>query len=128
MAHPAARRRCNPSDKADDRLLDVLLNEFCGLLFCIATDLADHDDCLCLGVLFKQQQHIDETGPIDWIAADAHAGCFAQSEGRKLMHGLVGKGPATGNDTHHTLLMDKSRHDADLSLVHRDDTWAIRTD
>src|SRR5262245_11485293 len=94
MAHAPSWWCCDPGDETDDRLLDIFLYELGCLLLRIATDLADHHDCLGLGILLEQRQHIDEACAINWIAADADAGCFTQPKRRELMHGFIGESSA----------------------------------
>src|SRR5262245_51765580 len=95
MAHAPSWWRCDSGYETDDRLLDIFLNELGCLLLRIATDLADHHDCLGLRILLEQRQHIDEACAINRIASDPHAGRFTQSKRRELMHGFIGEGSAT---------------------------------
>ena len=73
VAHAASGRRGLPGDEADDRLLELLLDEGRRLLLRRAADLANHDHGVGVGVAGKQLQRIDEARADQRIAADADA-------------------------------------------------------
>ena len=54
------------------------------LLFSVATDLSDHDDCFGGRVIFKHFQHIEMAGPIDRVSTDTDAGGLADVTGGQL--------------------------------------------
>src|SRR5690606_9371513 len=65
VTHALAGRGRGARDEADDRLPHVLLDERGAVLFGTATDLADHDDALGLGVFVEQLEAVDEVGAVD---------------------------------------------------------------
>src|SRR5262249_14142075 len=94
-----------------------------------AADLADHHDRLGGAVLREQLEGCGVVGADDGIAADADAGGLADAQGRELIDGLVGEGPAAADDTHRPALVDMAGHDADLALLSRgDDARAVGAD
>src|SRR5690349_19786418 len=128
MAHAAPGRRGDAGDEADYRFLYVFLNELRRFFLGIAADFADHHNRLGFRILLEQRKDIDESCAVHRIATDAYAGCFPQPQIRELMHGLVREGAAAGDDAHDALLVDESRHDADLGFLDRDHTRAVRAD
>ena len=49
------------------------LDKFCSFLLCCATDLANHDDALCLRIRHKLLKAVHEISPVERVAADANA-------------------------------------------------------
>ena len=50
------------------------------LLLRLATDLADHDDALRLGVAEEDVEAVEEVGPVEGVAADADAQRLAEAD------------------------------------------------
>src|SRR5690606_21343011 len=135
VPHALARRRRAARDEADHRLGDVLLDVGGGSLLGVAADLADHDDGLRVGVLLEGLQTVDEVGPVQRVAADAHGGRLPGAELGELVHRLVGEGARAGDDADRASPVDMTRHDADLAAAlralpssGRDDARAVGTD
>src|SRR6185437_9406136 len=129
VTHAPARRRGHSGDEADDRLLDlVVAQEFGGILFRRAADLADHDDALGLLVGEIELEAVYEIGAVDGIAADADAGRLAEPGRGCLRHRLVGQGAGARDDADRARRVDVARHDADLALAGRDDAGTVGPD
>ena len=60
MTHAPAGRCSLPGDEADHRLAHMAANEFRGLLLGIASDLADHDDGVRIGIIVEESHGIEE--------------------------------------------------------------------
>src|ERR1051325_5903148 len=128
MPHSLSLRSGLAADSPGHRLLHVLLDELGGLLFGVAADLADHDHTGGLGIVLEEPQHVDEVHTLDRIAADADASRLTEPQAGQLMDGLVGEGAAARHDAYRALLVDVTRHDADLALIGCDHTRAVGTD
>ena len=134
MAHAAARGGGGAGDEADHGQVALAggeifpLEEFGGLDFRLATDLADHDDRFGFGVLQEQLQHVDEIHALHRVATNAHAGALAEAGGGGLRHRLIGQRAGAGDDAHRAAAMDMAGHDADLAGIRGDHTGAIRAD
>ena len=98
------------------------------LLLGIAADLAHHQHGVGIGIGLEQQQHVDEAGAVDRVAADADAGALADAQVRELPDAFIGKRPRPADDPDAARLVDIAGHDADLALAGRDDARAIRAD
>ena len=112
----------------DHRLGHVGADEFRRFLLGRAADLADHHDCLSVGVFLKQTQNIDEVRPRNRVAADADAGGLTVADVSSLLDGLVSQRSGARNDAHFARQMNIRWHDADLALPRCDDAGAIRSD
>ncbi len=128
MAHAAAGRRGLTGDKADHRLLHVLLDELGRGLFCRAADLADHDDGLGFRIAVEQAQRIDMSGADNRIATNADGCRLADAALRELVHRLIGQRAGAGHNAHRTLFMNTAGHDADFCFAGRNNAGAVRTD
>jgi hypothetical protein len=119
VAHSPAGRRRDTSDEADNGLVGgvVLLEEVGGVLLSGSTNLADHDNTVCLGVLEEDLQAVDEVGAGEGVTADTDDERLAKAGLGGLVDGLVGEGSGAGDDTDATALVDEARHDADLALA-----------
>ncbi len=117
MTHLLARRGGHAGDVGDDRLGDLGLDEGRRLLLGVAADLADHDDRLGVGVGLETAQHVDERRPRNRIATDTDAGRLADPSSRQFVHGLIGEGPGTGDDTDRAGKGDLVGHDPDVGLA-----------
>src|SRR6476646_1082079 len=125
MAHAAPWRSRDPGNEADDRLLDVFPDELSGFFFRIATNLAYHHDRLSLWIFLEQRQHIDEACAIDRISSDPDTSRFTQSHCCELIYRFIGEGPTARHDAHHPLLMNETRHDADLRFINGNDAGTV---
>ncbi len=71
VAHAPPRRRGLSGDESDDRLLDMCLDIGGSSFLRCASDFANQDDGLRLGVLIEQFEGVDVVGADNGIAADA---------------------------------------------------------
>ena len=129
VAHAATWRCRLSSDEAHNGQIAMVvgLEPGGGLFLGLATDLANHDDALGLGVIDEALEHVDEVGAIKGVATDADNGRLAEALRGRLIDGLVGESTGTGHDTDLALGVDVAGHDADLALARLDDTWAVRS-
>lgn len=76
MAHSSARRRGDTGNERDDRLVMrvVRFDELGRILLRAATNLADHDDAVGLGVLEEDTEGVNEVGAGEGVTADT-VGC-----------------------------------------------------
>src|SRR6185369_11490228 len=89
MPHALSLRRGLSRDEADDRLLQLGLDERRRVLLGAATDLADHDHRVGVGVVAEELERVDESGADDRVAADADARRLPDAAQRELVYGLV---------------------------------------
>ena len=117
VAHSPARGRRDTGDEADNGLVGrvVLLQEVGGVLLGGSTNLADHNDTVCLAVLEEDLQAVDEVGAGEGVTTDTDDERLSKAGLGGLVDGLVGEGSGTGDDTDATALVDEARHDADLA-------------
>mmetsp|Transcript_18078 Transcript_18078/g.41329 ORF Transcript_18078/g.41329 Transcript_18078/m.41329 type:complete len:330 (+) Transcript_18078:381-1370(+) len=130
VAHAPAGRGRHARDEGHDGLVWVAvgLEPLGGLLLGAAADLANHDDALCLGVVGKPLEAVDEVGAVERVAPDAHAGRLAQADSRRLGHRFIRESAGTGDDADLALLVDVTGHNSDLALARLDDARAVRAD
>src|SRR5258708_7187646 len=128
MAHPLAGRRGNAGDVRDDGFAHMLAYEGGGGLFVASADLAHHHNALGLCISLEQSQDIDEVHAAHRISAYTHTGALTQSVVGRLEYCLIGEGTRPGNNAYPPLLVNESRHDADLAFLGPDDAGAIRAD
>jgi len=129
VAHASARRGSGAGDETHHGLVGVavLSNPVGGVLLGLATDLTNHDNALGLGVVGEALQAVDEVGTVERVTANADAGGLAEAHIGGLGNGLVGQSAGAGHDSDFSLLVDISRHDANLALIGLDNTRAVRT-
>lgn len=109
--------------------MDVVgLEELGGILLGGTTNLTDHDDTVGLGVLEEDLEAVNEVGAGEGVTTDTDDERLTETSEGGLVHGLVGQGTGTGDDTDTTALVDEAGHDTDLALTGSDDTRAVRTD
>src|SRR6266478_9721293 len=111
MTHAASRRGGLTSDEADNRLLDIRLDELRGALFGVATDFADQDDGMRIRIVIEQLNRIEEGCANDGIAADADAGGLSNAEARQLIYGFVGQRATPADDADIPLFVNPPGHD-----------------
>lgn len=132
VAHATARGSRDTSDEADNGLAAsdgvVGLEELSGLLLSGTTNLADHDDTVCLLVLREDLETVDEVGAAERVTTDTDDERLTQAGLSGLVDSLVGQGTGTGDDTDTAALVDEAGHDADLALARGDDTGAVGAD
>src|SRR5579884_68906 len=132
VPHAAAGRGGLPGNESGHGLVHVLLDEFRGLFFRIAADLADHHDGSGLRVLVKQTNGVHKAGADDGIAANADTSRLADPKRRQLPHRLIRQGAGARNQAHAAIsaggLVDVAGHNADLRFARRYDARAIRSD
>src|ERR1019366_203107 len=97
VPHAASGRRSLASDEADDWLFYVGLDELGCVLFGVAADLADHDDCFGLGIFIKEIESIDEVGADNRVATDTDCGRSSDTANCELVHSFVGKRAGAGD-------------------------------
>src|SRR5690606_23587833 len=128
VAHPLARRRRDPRDVRDDRLLHMRRNVLRRGLLVRAADLTDHHDTARRGVRLEKLEAIDEIHAADRVAADADARRLPEPARRRLPDRLVRQRARPRHDADRARLVDRARHDAELALARRDDAGAVRPD
>src|SRR5690554_2685071 len=126
VAHGLALGSGEAGDVADDGLGHVRLDEVGRALLSVATNLADHDDRLRLGVRLERGQGVDVSGADDGVAADADRSREAQVA--QFVHHLVRERAGLGNEADRALAGDVRRGDSDERLTRRDDAGAVRPD
>lgn len=123
VTHPTTRGRTDTGDEADSRLvvLVVGLEEFGRILLSATANLSNHDDTLGFRVLEEDAQAVDEVGARERVTTNANDQRLAKTGLGRLVHGLVGQGTGTRDDTDTTTLVDESRHDTNfaLALLHK---------
>lgn len=119
VTHTATRGRTDTGDEADGRLVVYVvgLEELGGILLGTATNLTNHDDTLSFGVLEEDAKAVDEVGTGEGVTTDTDDERLAKTGLGRLVHGLIGEGTGTRDDTNTATLVDKSRHDTDLALT-----------
>src|SRR6266850_1394661 len=128
MAHAAAGGRGLACNKADDGLLHVDLDPLRGALFGVATDFANQNDGVRVGIGAEKLDGVEECRADDGIAADADARGLADAELRQLVDSFVSERAAAADDADISLLVDAARHDADFAFAGRNDAGAVRAD
>ena len=130
VAHAATWRCRLSSDEAHNGQIAMVvgLEPGGGLFLGLATDLANHDDALGLGVIDEALEHVDEVGAIKGVATDADNGRLTKALCGRLVDGLVCEGTGTGHDSDLALGVDVAGHNADLALAWLDNTWAVWSD
>src|SRR6266852_741188 len=127
VAHAAARRSGLPGDETDDRFFYVDLDPFGGAFFGVATDFADQNDGVSVGIFVEHFDGIEKRRADDGIAADADASGLADAEFGELVHGFIGQRAAAADDADVSLLVDAPGHNADFAFAGRDYTGTIRS-
>lgn len=89
VSHASSGRSGSTGNESEYRLGDPLFDHVRRLFFGCAADLTDHHDGVCLFILFKQGQRINEVGAVNGIAADTDAGGLTQSPFGQLPDSLV---------------------------------------
>ncbi len=74
-----ARRRGGTGDESGDRLLAVVLCPAGSFGFCVAADLADHDDGFGFIVVVEHLQDVEMVGAVDRVAAEYRRRCSDRS-------------------------------------------------
>eukprot|EP00050_Salpingoeca_kvevrii_P006215 m.288062 g.288062 ORF g.288062 m.288062 type:complete len:325 (+) comp11893_c0_seq1:162-1136(+) len=132
VAHAAAGRRGEASNERDDGLAVgarvVLLEKGSSLLLGRATDLADHDDTVGLGVLKKDAEAVNKIGTVEGITANADAERLAKANAGGLADSLVGEGAGARNDADAARHVNVAGHDANLAGARLDDAGAVGAD
>src|SRR5208283_1331230 len=128
VAHAFSGRGSETRNKTEYGFFEMSLDILCGLLFSISADFTDKADSASLVVFGEQLQKIDKVHAANRVAAYADAGALAYADARKLVHGFIGQGPGTADDSHRPLLMDIPGHDAHLAFFCGDDTRAVGPD
>lgn len=130
VAHASAGGSGGAGDETHDGLVGVavLSDPVGGVLLGLAADLADHDDALGLGVVGEALQAVNEVGAVERVASDADAGGLAETHSGGLGDGLVSQSARAGHHSDLSLLVNVSRHDADLALLGLDNAGAVRAD
>lgn len=119
VTHPTTGGCTDTGDEADGGLvvLVVGLEEF-GRIFLGATaNLTNHDDTLGLRVLEEDAQAVDEVGARERVTTNANDERLTKTSLGSLVHGFVGQGTGTRDDTDTATLVDESRHDTNLALA-----------
>mmetsp|Transcript_18199 Transcript_18199/g.39842 ORF Transcript_18199/g.39842 Transcript_18199/m.39842 type:complete len:202 (+) Transcript_18199:264-869(+) len=130
MSHTTPRRRSEASDEGHHGLLGhvVLFQPLGGILLCAASNLPNHDDAFCLGIVDEALEAIDEVGAVEGVTADANAGGLPEAGHAGLVHSLVGERTRATDDANLAWGVDVARHDPHLALTGLDDAWAVRPD
>src|SRR6266481_8185729 len=121
MAHAAPRRSGLAGDEADYRLFHIDLDPLGGALFGVATDFADQNNGVGLGIIVEKLDGVEERGADDGIAANTDAGGLANAEFGELMNGFVSECAAAADHADVALLVDAAGHDANFAFAGRDD-------
>ena len=130
VAHAAAWGCSLSSNEADNRQVAVVVGRepLGSLLLSLATDLANHDDTLGLGIVNELGKHINEVGTVEGVTSNTDNGRLTETLRGSLIDGLVSESTGARDNTDFTLGVNISRHDTDLALARLDDTWAVRAD
>src|SRR5690554_2003224 len=128
VAHALPWRCGCTCDEANNGLGEVAFgaDRLCGLDFEVATDFADEDHAIGVGVGFEHLEDFNEARAVDRVAADADTGRLANAECGELTDGFVGERTGLGDDTDAAFQVDVAGHDADLACAGRDDAGAVR--
>lgn len=118
VTHTTAWGSADTGNEADGGLVSRVraLEELSGILLSATSDLTDHDDAVGLGVLEEDVQAVDKVGAGEGVTSDTDDQGLAKAGLGSLVHGLVGEGSGTGDDTNATALMDKAGHNTDFAL------------
>src|SRR6478735_5804758 len=126
VAHGLALGSGEPGDVADDRLGDVVLDVGRRTLLGVATDLADHDDRVGVGVVLERLEAVDVRGADDRVAADADAG--GEPVVTHLVHHLVGQRARLRDQADPAGAGDVGGDDAGVGRPGADQAGAVRAD
>lgn len=110
------------------RTLIVLLQVLRRFFFGRPTNLANHDDAFSGVVLQEDFEAVDKVGAVERVATNTHAQGLSQANSSSLADGFVSQGAGPRHDADDTLLVNVSRHDANLARIRRDDARAVRSD
>src|SRR6202023_2204341 len=89
VAHAAAGGSGLAGDEADDRLFHVSFTPMRRGFFCIASDFADEDDGVRVGIIVEEAHGVEERSADDRVAADTDAGGLTDAEVWKLIGGCL---------------------------------------
>ena len=129
MTHALARRRLTACDEGGNRLiLHVRLNPLRSVLFRRAADFADHQNGQRFGIILEELQSVDEVRALDGVTANADRRRLTDARIRELESSLIRQGTGARDDADMTGLADRSRRDAELRLLGRQKTRAVRAD
>src|SRR5258706_9915322 len=135
MAHSAAGGGGESGNKADDGLLNVLLDKSGRRFFVGSADFANHDDRVGVAIAVEEGQHVDEIHGADRVAANADAGGLADSPRGALPDGFVGERAGAGDDADFFTGfafarggVDVAGHNADFAFARSDDAGAVGAD
>src|SRR5512133_1664846 len=128
VTHALAGRGGDAGDVGCYRFGHVLFYEVSPFFLGGAADLADHDDCVGVGVGLEQAQDVQVVGAVDRVAADADAGGLAQAEAGQLPDRFVGQGAGAGDNADTARFVDIAGHDADLALAGGNHARAVGAD
>ena len=128
MAHSTAFGCSGSGDKSGDGFLHVLFDVGAGFFFCTATDLADHDDGVGIGVFVEHANGVGLGGAVDGVSANTNTGRLAVASAGELPDGFVSEGSGAGDDADAAGFVDVSGHDTDFALPGGDDAGAVRAD
>jgi len=107
VSHAATRWSSETGNERNDRLLGSgCFDEVGGLLLGGASNLSDEEDALRLVVIDELLEAVDEVGSVEWISSDSDDSGLAEAVVGGLVHGLVGEGAGTGDNTDTTLSVD----------------------
>jgi hypothetical protein len=127
VAHAAARRSSLTGNEADDGEIAgvVGLEPGSGLFLGLASNFANHDNALGLGVDDELGEHVDEVSTVEGIASNSDHCGLAELLVRGLVDCFVCEGAGAGDDADLSLRVDVTGHDADLALSGLDDAGAV---
>ena len=103
MPHPPPRRGSPSSNEGDNGLghrprLVILLQELRRLFLARATNLADEDDTLCLGVIKEDLERLSVRRPREGVATDAYHERLSEPHRGRLRDGFVCERTGAGDN------------------------------
>src|SRR5690606_23577909 len=117
MSHTPAWRGCAAGDERSYRFGHMLRDVSSGALFVVDADFADHNHMLSVRIFFKHLYHVDETGAVNRITANAHTGRLADAAlGQRVNH-FIGQRTAARDNTHRTGVYDRGGNNTNFGAA-----------
>ena len=128
MSHASTWRSSLPGNEADHWEVAIVVSgePIGGHLFCLATNLSDHEDAFSFLILHESLQYINEGSADERVTTNANDCGLTDTCFGGLEHCLIGKGPRARHDAHLTWHMNVARHYSNFTFTWLDDPWTVR--
>ncbi len=127
VSHSFSWRGCSASDKCCHGFGDVILDVFCSLFFCIATNLANHQNDFSLIVILESLEEVDVRCAHDRVTTQSNAGRLAQPNLGGLPNGFIGQRSTAAHDADRTWFVNVTGHNSDLAFPWCDHSRTVRS-